>query len=158
MTKLTYTDELGLVFAEAISDIVLKFSGVSLNAISSEPDESFETITGVMSLAGERGGTLLISASEADMRVFCSRMTAVPIGKVTPEETEDALCELVNMTAGSAQQRLSGMGHAFTLTMPFVLRGENMRMRAKKRVEIVSKFMSDGELSLKLKFMRAHPL
>jgi CheY-specific phosphatase CheX len=158
VTKLTYTDELGLVFAEELADIVLKFSGVSLNAISSEPDDCFESIAGLMSLAGDNGGTLIISANEADMRVLCSRMTAVPLEKVTPEEAEDALCELVNMTAGSAQLRLSGMGHAFTLTMPFVLRGDNMRLMVKKRVGIVYKFMSDGELSLSLKFMRAKPL
>ncbi len=133
MTRLTYADELGLVFAEALREIVLKFSGVSLNTISSEPDEGFEAITGIMSLAGENGGTLLISANEADMRALCSRMTAVPPDKVTPEEADDALCELVNMTAGSAQLRLAGMGHAFTLTMPFVLRGEALRVVVKKR-------------------------
>jgi CheY-specific phosphatase CheX len=158
MTGLTYTDKLGLVFAEALADIVLKFSGVSLGTISSEPDGSFGDIAGLMSLAGENGGTLIITASEADMRVLCSRMTAVPLGKVTPEEAEDALCELVNMTAGSAQLRLSGTGHAFTLTMPFVLRGDHMRLIVKKRVGVAYKFMSDGELSLKLKFMRANPL
>jgi CheY-specific phosphatase CheX len=158
MTGLTYTDELGLVFAEALADIVLKFSGVSLGAISSEPDDSFDGITGLMSLAGENGGTLMVSASEADMRALCSRMTASPIDEVTREETADALCELVNMTAGNAQLRLSGMGHAFTLTMPFALRGENMRLMVKKRAGVAYKFMSDGELSLRLKFMRANPL
>jgi CheY-specific phosphatase CheX len=158
MTNLTYVDKLGLVFAEALTDIVLKFSGVSLNTISSEPDDSFEVITGVMSLAGENGGTLFISANEPVMRTLCSRMTAVPPEKVTPEEADDALCELVNMTAGNAQLRLTGMGHAFTLTMPLVLRGGDMRITVKKRVGIISKFLSDGEISLKLKFIRAKPL
>jgi CheY-specific phosphatase CheX len=158
MTGLTYTDELGLVFAEALAEIVLKFSGVSLGAISSEQDDSFDAITGLMSLAGENGGTLMVSASEADMRALCSRMTASPIDEVTQEEAADALCELVNMTAGSAQLRLAGMGHAFTLTMPFALRGDSMRLMVKKRAGVAYKFMSDGELSLRLKFMRANPL
>jgi CheY-specific phosphatase CheX len=158
MTMLTYTDELGLVFTEVLSEIVLKFSGTSLGAISSEPDNSLDAVTGVMSLAGEKGGTLLISACETDLRILCSRMTAVPFEDVTPEEAEDAMCELVNMTAGSAQLRLGGMGHAFALTMPFVLRGDNMLLKPKKRVEIATKFLSDGELSLKLKFIRANPL
>ncbi len=148
-------EELGNVFADALCEIVLKFTDISLKVLSSEPDDSFYGLTGIMNLAGTHGGAVFVSADEEDLRLFCSRMTGTPKESVRQDDMYDAVCELVNMTAGSASPLVGSAGHSYSLTTPVALSGENMRLTAKGRTRVISRLLGDGEISLKLKVILA---
>ena len=110
-------------------------------------------MVGVMSLNGEKSIIFFISAKEADMRILCSYMTGIPQTELTKNDTEDALCELVNMTAGSTKLRLGGSDYVYSFSVPFVMKGQSMSIVAKNKTRVVSKVLGNGEISLKLKIV-----
>jgi len=144
-------EKLSFIFIDALKEIISKMAGFSIDILSSEADSSFDEITGVMSLNGENHGMLFISTKENAMRIICSFMTGIPRDEITKDDIEDALCELVNMTAGSAKVRTNNMEQMYTISPPFVIRGENMSIKTKKRIVIISKTLGNGEISVKLK-------
>ena len=146
-------DELGSIFTGALTEVVSKISGFSLDASETAKDESFNEITGVMSLNCKRGGVIFISADEPDMRILCSSMIGVSEDEVTREDILDALCEIVNMTAGNAKVQLHETEHMFTLSTPFILSGNNMTIVSKKRSTVISRVLGNGKLSVKLKIV-----
>jgi len=143
--------ELGYIFTDALIEIISTISGFSLNVISQKKDMVFDELTGVMNLNGKKSGLLFISAKELDIRMICAHMTGVLRTEVSETETEDLLCELVNMTAGSAKLRLSNTDFTFALSQPVVLKGESMSLVAKKRTHVVSRVIGNEEVSVKLK-------
>ncbi len=143
--------ELGNIFSDALCEIVFKFAGLSLRVISSEPDDGFCGLTGVMNLAGTHGGAVFVSADEEDLRVFCSHMTGITKESITKDDILDAVCELANMTAGNAKPLVHSAGRVYYLTTPVALSGENMRITSKGRTRVISRLLGDGEISLKLK-------
>ena len=144
-------NQLGFIFSNALTEIVSTTAGFSLGISSSEDDADFDEMVGIMSLNGKNHGMIFISAGESVMRVLCSFMTGVSKDEVTKEDIDDALCELVNMTAGSAKLRFNDAEQMFTLSSPFVVSGKNMSFVTKKRVNVISRVLKDGEISVKLK-------
>jgi len=144
-------NELGAVYADVIASIVSTVSGFYLEALPDDGDGGFEEMTGAMSLSGEKSGMLFISAAENDMRLLCSYMTGVFPEEVTAEETEDALCELVNMVAGSAKLRLSASDYMFSLSTPFIIRGCGVALITKNKTRLIAGSLGNGEISVKFK-------
>jgi len=149
-------NELGLIFCESLTEIVSTFSGFSLDVLPSEDsadgnDNNLYDITGVMGLNGKKSAVLFLSMNENDIRLLCSYMIGASIDEITKNEIEDALCELVNMTAGSVKLRLSGSEYIFNLSSPFVLRSQNLRIIAKNKTNIISKVIGNGEITIKLR-------
>jgi len=144
-------DRLELIFSDVLKEIVSTISGFSLEVLSGEEDKSFEDMIGVMSLNGRSNIMLFVSAKETDMRILCSYMTGIPLDEVTENDTEDALCELVNMAAGSAKLRLGGSDYVYTLSPPFAVKGQNMSIAAKNKTHVISRVLGNGEISVKLK-------
>jgi len=146
-------DNLGLIFTDALAEVIGTVTGVYLHNEPSEADACFDEITGVMRLCGKKGGVLFISANEPDIRVLCSLMTGLQEEEATKSDIEDALCEFVNMTAGSAKLRLSDPDYAFTLSSPFVIRGKDITITTKNKTPVLSGVLGNGEISVKLKFV-----
>ena len=144
-------DKLSYIFVDALTEVISKMAGISFDVLSSEADNSFKEITGVMSLNGKNHGMLFISAEENVMRIICSYMTGIPRDEITKDDIEDALCELVNMTAGNAKLRTNNTEQTYMLTPPFVISGENMSINTKKRINVISRVMGDGKIAVKLK-------
>jgi len=153
ITNISSIDELGAIFAESLAEVISKISGFSLGVLSSDHDPDFAGMVGVMNLNSKKRGMIFISSGEYNMRVLCSFMTGVPKNEVTKEDIHDALCELVNMTAGNAKLRISDEDYMFTLSSPFIIDGENMSIITKKRVHVVSNILGDGEIFIKLKIV-----
>jgi len=148
----TFTiDKLSFIFVDALTVVISKMAGLSFDVLSSEDDNSFNEITSVMSLNGKNHGMLFISAEENSMRIICSFMTGIPKDEVTKNDIEDSLCELVNMTAGNAKLRTNNTGQTYDLSSPFIINGENLSIKAKKRINIISRILGDGNVSVKLK-------
>jgi len=144
-------DVLGAIFAGALAEVISTVSGISPGVLSSDRDADFDDIIGLMSLNGAKSGIVFISAGEADMRLLCSRMTGVPKEDVTKADMDDALGEIVNMTAGNAKLRFSDAEYMFTLSLPFVISGKGMSIGAKKNSHVITKRLGNGEITLKLK-------
>lgn len=151
--NLSGSQELGALFTEALSEIVAKTSGLSLRLLASGPDRSFAGIVSLMQLSWHSSITVFLSADEADARLLCSRMTGIPAQEVTPEEGQDALCELMNMTAGNVKLRLRQAGDMPAHGTPYVIKGKELSLTTKKRVCVVSTTLGNEEILIKLKVM-----
>ena len=142
---------LGLIYSGALTEVVSTVAGIHLEVKSRETDNGFDEVTGVMYMNGRKNGMLFVSASEAHARVICSRIIGVTPDEVTKDDIDDAMCELVNMTAGSAKLRLSHTDYMFTLLQPFVITGKDVAIITKSITHVVSGTLSDGEISIKFK-------
>ncbi|MCL2758716.1 MAG: chemotaxis protein CheX [Treponema sp.] len=144
-------EKLSYIFTDALSEVISKMAGFSFGIISSEENNTFDEITAVMSLNGKNHGMLFISANENAMRFICSYMTGIPREEITKDDIEDNLCELVNMTAGNAKLRTNNMEQSYSISSPFILKGDNMIIKTKKRINTISRTLGDGEIAVKLK-------
>ena len=148
---MAFDDKLAPVFSNVLTEIITTVSGFYLDVISEEKDILFDEMIGIMSLCGKPNPMIFISTNEKDMRILCSFITGVPQDEVTKSDMEDAICELVNMTAGSAKLRLSGSDYTFNLAPPFVINGKDMSITVKNKTRIFSKILSNGEITVRIK-------
>jgi CheY-specific phosphatase CheX len=132
-------------------EVITKTTGISLQSIPGEAKEGLGDLTGIMRLDGQNGGIILISVSEANIRTLCSYMIGIPQSEVTWDEMEDALCEIVNMTAGNIKVRLGNSEYAITLSMPFVIAGQKMTLATKHREKVIAVHLGNDELSIELR-------
>jgi CheY-specific phosphatase CheX len=147
----TAVDELGNIFTEELINVVAITSTFKLDVLSENHDNGFGELTSIMNLNSKKSGLVAVSAEEADIRAICSYMTGLGSDEVTRDDMEDTLCELANMTAGSAKLRITDPEYAFTISTPYVISGKNITLSTKKRINVISKIIGNGEISLKLK-------
>ena len=146
-------DKIGDAFADSLIEVIMGTSGFFFEVLSSESDSDFDGTIGLMRLEGEKSGMLFVSAEKTDMKVLCSFMAGVAQDEVTEDDIRDAMCEIVNMTAGGAKLRLGGGDYIFSLSPPFAISGENMSVSAKKRTRVISRTVGDVDMSVKLKII-----
>ncbi|MCL2124879.1 MAG: chemotaxis protein CheX [Oscillospiraceae bacterium] len=145
------SDELGFVFAQSLVDVVEKVSGIRLDVSSAEKDSDFDDVVCVMNLNGDKGGLVFISSCDASLRTLCSAIEGSPESEISMDDMEDLLCELVNMTAGSAKLSLSDTEYHYSLSSPLIIRGNNLSISSKKRVRLTSHTLCSGAVSMRLK-------
>ena len=143
-------DLISSAFMEALVSVILKVSGFALSDISDNRAAEFDELAACMCLNSKKGGILFVSAKKPDIKAICSYMLGVPDDDVLDSDIEDVLCELVNMTAGTAKLQLTGTDYMFSLSTPFLIRGDNLSIITKKRASLVSKVLGNGEVTLKL--------
>jgi len=161
MNSVGSAEELGSVFTDALTEVIATVSGFSFDVIApppesseSEEDNSFSGMIGIMSLVGSQKNIMFfLSAEESDMKVLCSFMSGVAQDEITREDMNDALCELANMTAGNVKLRTGGADYMFGLSLPFAINGEKMSIVTKKRVNVFSRALGNGDISVKLKIV-----
>jgi len=146
-------DELSAVFTESFLEVISTSAGIKLDAISSESDTEFCTMTAAICLNGRKPGMLFISANESTAKILCSYMTGVPIEDVTKEDSIDAMCEFANMTAGNAKLRLGNSEFLFTLSPPFILESKEMSITTKKKIHVISTTFGKSDIKIKTKLV-----
>jgi len=149
-------EELGSVFVDALLDVVAKVSGFSFGVMPSLSGEEndFDGMIGIMSFNSNKKDIMIfLSAEENDMRVICSYMSGIAQEEVTKDDMYDALCELVNMTAGTVKLRIGGEDYIFTLSVPFAVNGDNISIITKTRVNVFSRILGTDEISVRLKIV-----
>ena len=146
-------NKLGSVYSEALKEVIGTVSYIHLDVSSREPDNSFDDITGVMYLQGRKNGMLFVTAKESDVKVICSNMTGVPLKDVTTADVDDTMCELVNMTAGSAKLRLSDTDYMFVLLQPFVIKGKDVSIVTKSITKLEAGTLTNGDISIRFKIV-----
>jgi len=144
-------DELGGIYSEALSEVISTITGIHLEPESQENDNCLGDITGVMILKGKEHGILSVSARVPDVRILCSNIIGIPPEDVTDGDLDDTMCELVNMTAGSAKLRLNDTDYMFKLTQPFVIKGKDVSLVTKSITNVLACTLSNTEISVKLK-------
>jgi chemotaxis protein CheX len=90
------------------------------------PDPAGEII-GSVGFIGEATGIIYLYAGIGFARVIAGRMLGVPESEVDPGEmVTDAIGELSNMVVGYVKSRLCNSGLPCTLTIPSVVRGQQL--------------------------------
>jgi len=145
--------DLGVVFAEALTEVISITAGLTVAVESEESDKNFYGMTGMVSIFGKTNGVVFISAMEQDLRVLCSAIIGAPVGEVTKEDIEDMLCELMNMTVSSARLCIADSDRAFSFSMPYVMLGERMSIILKNKTRNITRVLGNGEISLQLKII-----
>ena len=146
-------DELGSIFTGALTEVILKTTGFLLEDLQADRAAEyaeFRDIVGAMSLNSKKSGMLFVSADERCLRVLCSYFIGVPIKDITRDDLLDALCELVNMTAGNAKISLSDPDYMYSLSSPFAISGIGLSIDFKKRTNVISRVLSNGDISVKI--------
>ena len=146
-------NDISSIISDALMDIITIVSGFSLEVLSEERDDEFYDMTGVMIIYGDINGVFFVSANEADMRLFCSYMTGVPIEDIKKEDYIDAMSEFANMTAGSAKLRLGNSEYIFTLSSPYILESKEMSISTKKKVSVLSTTFGKSDIKIKMKLV-----
>jgi len=90
-------ERLGLVYLEALAEVISTVTGIHLQIDSRESNKDFGGITGVMFLHGKKNGALFVTANTDDIKVLCSRFIGVSTGEVTADDMDDIMCEIVNI-------------------------------------------------------------
>jgi len=144
-------NKLGDIYIEALTEVISKVSGTSLQVSCRQPDSSFDEIIGAMYLYGKKNGLLFLTANESDVKILCSKMIGVPVADVTSEEIDDTMCELVNMMAGSAKLRLSESDYMFSLLQPFVIKGKDVSIVTKSITQVEAGTLTGEGISVRFK-------
>ena len=144
-------ERLGLVYLEALMEVIATVTGTHLQIGSRESNKDFGDITGVMYLHGNKDGVLFVTANVDDIRVLCSRFIGVLPDEVTAEDMDDIMCEFVNMTAGNAKLRLGETDYMFSLLQPFVIKGKDVSIVTKSITKVESGTLTNGDISVNFK-------
>jgi len=146
-------EKLGQVYLEALKEVIATVTGIHLNVGSREPNIDFNEITGVMCLNGKRNGLLFVTANADDVKTMCSHFIGVTPEEVTSDDLDDTMCEIVNMTAGSAKLRLGGSEYMFSLLQPFVIKGKDVSIITKSITAVEAGTLTNGDISVDYKIV-----
>jgi len=148
---------LNSVYTEAIMDVISALAGIELKESNdlldlhiSKSSETIHYVMGLMFLKGQHHAVLGITASFHTMRILCSYMLGVSLVKVSYDDVQDAICELVNMTAGSVKTRLRDTEYEALLTTPFAITGVDLNLYIKERVAQIESILLDEETDIRL--------
>jgi len=148
----TFTiDQISQIFADAMIDVLSTSTGLDFIVSDDGSDSSLDDLVSFLSLYGENNGMLFASASDSTARTLCAQMTGSKVADVDTSDIEDALCELTNMAAGNAKLRFNNANTVYTLSPLFAIRGREMTLMTKKRVNLVSKTLKCDNISVILK-------
>ncbi|GAB6177994.1 chemotaxis protein CheX [Desulfobaculum senezii] len=81
-------------------------------------------VTGVISMSGERNGTISVTFTEKSILTIVSNMLGEPITEMG-QDIRDAVGEITNMISGQARKGLAEVGMTFEGGIPTVIMGTN---------------------------------
>ena len=100
-------------------------AGVSIDVVdrTARPDGDFEGLIATISLAGARGGTLVVYCHPRLAAQMAAGMLGMETSEVTDDTLRDALGELINQIGGTVKRRLQASGAEMMLSVPVVVGG-----------------------------------
>ncbi|MCK9329574.1 MAG: chemotaxis protein CheX [Candidatus Cloacimonetes bacterium] len=122
-------------FKLAIEEILSMMAVINVEFVDAYQTVSqfhFGDLSGIMALAGEKKGAIMISFYENLARKIIAAIMAVPEDDITEEEEHDGVGELINMIAGGAKARLGDSETHFLLSAPTVITGNQHRVIQQK--------------------------
>ena len=97
----------------------------------------FGDMSGIMALAGEKKGVILISFFEDLAKEVIGAIMAIDPAELTEDDVHDGVAELLNMLAGGAKARLGDTEAHFLLSAPSVIIGTQHRVIQQKDMPCV---------------------
>ena len=142
------SEQIGIIFSDVLIEVISTTCGITLDVSPVDEEQRYGELIGLMSLTGKNHGMVFISSDEDTIRTLSAYMTGVSNEEVSKDDIYDTLCELVNMTAGNAKLRFNLSEDMYTLNSPFVISGKDISVIMKKRINSISRIISNNELSL----------
>jgi len=122
---------------EAVKEVFQSMLSMEVNPEPPSPlaADPAGQIIGSVGFIGEATGIIYLYAGVGFARVITSRMLGIAEPEVDPGEmVTDAIGELSNMVAGYVKSRLCNGGLPCTLTIPSVVRGQELSVEGSARV------------------------
>jgi chemotaxis protein CheX len=135
MTK--QIDQIEAWTRQAVPDVFLGMLSMELSAETPAPFplEAAGQIIGSVGFIGEATGIIYLYAGINFAKIITARMLGIEDAEVDPGEmVNDAVGELSNMVAGYVKSRLCDAGSQCTLTIPSVVRGQQLSVELSSNV------------------------
>ncbi len=114
-------------FIDTCCNVFKDFLGLELTTSTPHFIEKYEKnewdISGIIGLAGEAQGAVVLSLSTDLAITLTEILTGVEYSEVT-EEVCDAIGEIINIIAGNVKKNLEGMYH-LVISLPTIIEGMN---------------------------------
>jgi chemotaxis protein CheX len=123
--------------SKAVPEVFQVMLSMDLNTVDPAvtPLDPAGEIVGSVGFTGEATGIVCLYASLNFAKTIASRMLGIEIAQVEGDEmVNDAFGELSNMVVGHVKSRLCDAGLPCTLTIPSIVRGENVRVEGSSQV------------------------
>lgn len=136
----SFNHELLSPFRQATEEIFNMMAVMNIefvNAYLASSQFHFGDLSGIMALAGEKKGAIMISFYEGLAKKIISSIMAIPIEEIQEEDEHDGVGELINMIAGGAKARLGDSDAHFLLSAPTVITGNQHRVIQQKDMPCV---------------------
>jgi len=130
-------EKIDLLTREAVKEVFQSMLSMEVNPepptpLTADPDGQ---IIGSVGFIGEATGIIYLYAGMGFARVITSRMLGISDTEVDAGEmVTDAIGELSNMVAGYVKSRLCNGGLPCTLTIPSVVRGQELSVEGSAQV------------------------
>lgn len=135
-----YNEAVLTPFILSIQEILSMMAVINVELVETYLNTSpfhYGDVSGIMALAGEKKGIIMISFFEELSEKIISSIMGVPIEEISEEEQHDGVGELINMIAGGAKARLGDSELHFLLSAPTVITGNQHRVIQQKDIPCV---------------------
>lgn len=129
-------DEVQELTHQAVRDVfqtMLSISVVPHEPIPLPPDPEGQVVSSV-GFIGEVTGAVYLYSRVSFARLMTSRMLGLTESEVENDMVNDALGELSNMVVGNVKSRLCDRGLTCTLTIPSIVRGQQLKIEKPPQV------------------------
>lgn len=130
-------EEIDALTREAVREVFQKMLSMEVNPEAPtplEPDADGQII-GSVGFIGEATGIIYLYADLSFARVITGRLLGLEEAEVdTGEMVTDAIGELSNMVVGYVKSRLGNNGFSCTLTIPSVVRGQQLSVEGSNQL------------------------
>ena len=117
---------------EAVCHVFMRMMSMELITVPPgplPPDPEGE-IVGSVGFIGKTSGVIHLKGGVGLARIWTSRMLGIPEEEVEgPEMVNDAIGEVSNMVGGFVKSRLCDSGWSCTLTIPSIVRGQQLSIQ-----------------------------
>ena len=133
----TQTEQIEAWTRQAVPEV---FLGMLSMDLTTEPPAPFPLdpagqIIGSVGFTGEATGIIYLYAGVSFAKVITSRMLGIEEAEVDPGDmVNDAIGELSNMVVGFVKSRLCDAGAPCTLTIPSVVRGQQLSVEGSSQI------------------------
>jgi chemotaxis protein CheX len=148
-------EEIASYFTQSLSQALSTMAGFEINSISCNKENLSilkPSIMGSMILHGERIAVVSLAMEYNTALMIMAYMTGILPEELEEQDLFDGVAELVNIMAGEVKAKLSNTPNHFTLTSPFSLEGQNLRIIYKHNIPRVCKRLMAGEMEIIFEF------
>jgi chemotaxis protein CheX len=133
-TQIEQVDELT---REAVKEVFQSMLSMEVNPEAPTPlrQDTGGQIIGSVGFIGEATGIVYLYANVSFAKVLTSRMLGISVAEVDADDmVTDAVGEISNMVVGYVKSRLCDRGMHCTLTIPSVVRGQELKVEGSNQV------------------------